>query len=444
MSDILWTNVTVRLGEIDPWQFNPRQSDKRARAELLSTLDEFGQPVPFILGPCADGRYPLYDGHQRYGTWMQKFGAAFEVDARVSSRPLSDDERRKYVIKFHASAVGGWNEDALSSWDADLIASWGVSSELVRGWEHDVKTFKELLQSEQAGGADADDGIEPTDRFEEVAAKWGTAPNQLWQAGDHFIYCGDSLLSESVEIVLQGQLPALIEADPPYGVSIVASNGYVGGGESTKGMIPFGGVKNRRGTVGASIPFGSKSERGSVGAAHVVEVGKYPVIIGDEDTETAKKAITLYLESFPDAYQVWWGANYYVEAVKPSPCWLVWNKETTGNFADCELAWVNAEMSAKLFTHRWNGMLRDSEREKRWHPTQKPSALAEWSYGLFTEPGDVVVDPFGGAGWTLLAAERSGRKACVIEKSHEYTAVQLERMSVAFPHLPIVRLDAGG
>lgn len=104
-----------------------------------------------------------------------------------------------------------------------------------------------------------------------------------------------------------------------------------------------------------------------------------------------------------------------------------WNKETTGDFADCELAWTNQDRSAKLFTHRWNGMLRDSEREKRWHPTQKPALLAEWALGLFVNPGAIVLDPFGGAGWSVLGAEKHGACARVIEMSHEYIAVILRR-----------------
>ena len=206
-------------------------------------------------------------------------------------------------------------------------------------------------------------------------------------------------------------------------------------------MIPFGGVKNKRlGTADGSKPFGSKAERGSVGAAHIGNVGKYPKIIGDENTDVAKKSVTLCLEKYPDAYQVWWGGNYYIEALSPSPCWIVWNKETTGNFADCELAWTNSDTSAKLFTHKWNGMLRDSERGKRWHPTQKPAALAEFCINLFTNENEVVLDPFGGAGWSLIAAQQSNRKACIIEKLPEYIAAELERMHVAFPDLEIRKM----
>jgi hypothetical protein len=441
MSDISWTPVKIELGDLIAWDINPRQSTKKDAERLIATEKRFGQPIPFCVSPYLEGsKVNCYDGHQRLNAWQKVYGLGFVVWAMQSDRHLSEDERKDFVLQIH-NARGQWNADILSGWGAETLKGGWFDSDTLKDWKADVNWLGEFLKSEAQTGAEAEEELETKDRFEEIAAKWETAPNQLWQAGEHYLYCGDSLDPESIATVLRGQEPVLVNADPPYGVSIVAANVSVGGGESAKGMIPFGGVKNRRGTVGASKPFGSKAERGSDGAAHVVEVGKYPVVIGDENTETAKKAIELYLERFDNAYHVWWGANYYVESVEPSPCWLVWNKETTGNFADCELAWTNADMPAKLFTHRWNGMLRDSERERRWHPTQKPALLAEWLIGLFSYEGDVILDPFGGAGWTVLAAEACKRKACIIEKAHEYLAVQLERLSVKFPALDIRKVE---
>ncbi len=184
--------------------------------------------------------------------------------------------------------------------------------------------------------------------------------------------------------------------------------------------------------------------RGTIGAAHVVDVGKYIPVDGDESTEIAIKASAFYLEKFPKSTQVWWGANYYADHLKPSMCWIVWDKETTGNFADCELAWVSIERAAKLFRHRWNGMLRDSERERRWHPTQKPAALAAWVFCELSSTGDIVFDPFAGAGWSIIGAENSNRKARVIEKVPEYCAVILERMVTAFPGIEIERITENG
>ena len=89
-----------------------------------------------------------------------------------------------------------------------------------------------------------------------------------------------------------------------------------------------------------------------------------------------------------------------------------------------------------LFTHRWNGMLRDSERERRWHPTQKPAALASWIMEKLTDVGGIVLDPFSGGGWSILGAEASGRKCRAIEMSADYVAVALERWSVATGKTP--------
>lgn len=457
MSDLKWTPIKIRIGQIRPWSANPRMSTKAQAERLIKSERELGQIQTLAVSPFDGDFVDLYDGHQRCSAWMTVKDPSFEVQALQSNRHLSEDERRKVSVLLHM-ATGSWDWNALSSWNTAELKDWGMDADALKGWNTDAENLKFMLEVKKEDDAQASDEIETKDRFEEVANKWKTANNQLWQAGNHFIFCGDSLDVESYKRLLQGRMPKLINADPPYGVNIVASNGYVGGGESDKGMIPFGGVKKRGyvgggeqikartgfypiekrrfGSADASKPFGSKAERGSDGAAHVVGVGKYPIIIGDENTETAKQSSTLLLEKYPDAYHAWWGANYYVDVLEPSPCWLVWNKQTTGNFADCELAWTNAENSAKLFTHRWNGMLRDSERGKRWHPTQKPAALAEWTIGLFTDKGDIVLDPFGGAGWTLLAAETAKRQAFIIEKSYEYVAVMLERWSVQTNQTP--------
>lgn len=166
-------------------------------------------------------------------------------------------------------------------------------------------------------------------------------------------------------------------------------------------------------------------------------------MIGDETTETAIRAAKTFIELFPKAVQIWWGANYYSDALKSSACWLVWDKETTGNFADCELAWTNQNKAAKLFRHRWAGMLRDSEHERRWHPTQKPAALAAWCFNELSKPNSLVFDPFGGAGWSMIGAEQTGRKARMIELSEEYVAIILQRMQDAFPNLLIELVSDG-
>jgi hypothetical protein len=352
---------------------------------------------------------------------LKKIGAK-ECTAKIVTG-LTPEQKREFIVKDNA-AFGEWDMDLLSASWADLpLTDWGV--DLPEDW----------LGGDKTETADAEPQI---DRAEELNKTWGVKSGDLWQIGEHRLLCGDSTKKEDVGRVTGGERADMIVADPPYGISIVAANVSVGGGEAYN--IPFGGKKKGLGTIGGPKPFGSKRVRGSVGAANMVDVGKYAPIIGDDTTETAIRAAHLHLELFPDAKQFWFGANHYANALPPSSCWVVWDKETTGNFSDCELAWSNQDKAARLFRHQWNGMLRDSERERRMHPSQKPAALAAWIYVEFGKEGDVVLDPFAGAGWTLVAAENTKRAARVIEMSPEYGAIILQRMTDAFPGIEIRRI----
>jgi hypothetical protein len=273
----------------------------------------------------------------------------------------------------------------------------------------------------------ADDPGAQIDRADELREQWQTERGQLWEIGRHRLLCGDSTNAEDVARLMAGEQPAMIFADPPYGISIVAANEPVGGGEAYD--IPFGGRK-RLGSIGGPKPFGTAPVRGSIGASNVVAVGKYLPVKGDDTTDTAVTSYSLLASLFPQTTQVWWGGNYYANALPPSSCWLVWDKENTGNFADCELAWTNRPTAARIFRHQWNGMLKESERgERRVHPTQKPVALAAWCFEQFGQSGDIVLDPFLGSAMSAVAAEQVGRRCYGLEYEPGYIAVALERLA---------------
>jgi hypothetical protein len=223
----------------------------------------------------------------------------------------------------------------------------------------------------------------------------------------------------------------MVWSDPPYGIEIVSTHVSVGGGNCNRTSIEEcqDRKQNRAkglGTVGGSKPFGSKAVRGSVGTSNVVSVNQYEPIIGDDTTKTACNSFEV-CKSFPDAIQIWWGANYY-DFLPPSPCWLVWDKENTGNFADAELAWSNHQSAVRIFKHQWNGMIKASERgESRVHPTQKPVALAEWAFEKYGAAGDLIFDPFLGSGMSIIAAENLKRRVIGIELSEHYCSVVVSR-----------------
>jgi site-specific DNA-methyltransferase (adenine-specific)/modification methylase len=123
------------------------------------------------------------------------------------------------------------------------------------------------------------------------------------------------------------------------------------------------------------------------------------------------------------------GGNYF--HLPPSRCWLVWDKENSGNFADAELAWTNIKGSVRLKRHMWNGMLRASERHQRVHPTQKPIVVLEWVINQFKKSPKTILDPFMGSGTTGVACMNLGREFIGIEIEPKYFEIACERIAQA-------------
>ena len=128
--------------------------------------------------------------------------------------------------------------------------------------------------------------------------------------------------------------------------------------------------------------------------------------------------------------QIIFGGNYYVDYLSPTPCWIVWDKDRTGDFADCELAWTSFSTAVRKFKWRWNGMLQEDMRhkEERFHPTQKPVPLFIQILEKYSKPGDLILDPFLGSGTTAIACLRTGRHFIGIEKHEPYFLKAQERI----------------
>lgn len=128
-------------------------------------------------------------------------------------------------------------------------------------------------------------------------------------------------------------------------------------------------------------------------------------------------------ETFPNAKQVWFGANYYTECLPSAECWIVWNKNNgESDQTDCELAWTNFRSVVRMFTYV-------SEKTNRVHPTQKPIKLIVDIFKKFDKTGIFknVVDLFGGSGSTLIACEQLGRKCYTMELDPRYCDVIIKR-----------------
>jgi site-specific DNA-methyltransferase (adenine-specific) len=129
------------------------------------------------------------------------------------------------------------------------------------------------------------------------------------------------------------------------------------------------------------------------------------------------------------------GANHYANAIPASGSWLVWDKRngaTPDDNADAELIWTNLGGPVRMYRQCWRGFTRENDSlemtEKHLHPTQKPVLMMHWLIERYTEPGDLIVDPYTGSGPVLRAAKNLGRRAIGIDVELRYVKVAAERL----------------
>ncbi|WKZ84190.1 DNA methyltransferase [Ralstonia pickettii] len=211
------------------------------------------------------------------------------------------------------------------------------------------------------------------------------------QIGNATLYCGDSY-----ELLPTVPRSHACITDPPYGINIAKMTGT---------------SRNRWNTTRRTVQYEMK-------------------VIGDD--QPFDPAPFLDFDRV-----VLFGANHFGSRLPDASCWFVWDKRdgsTSDHQADCELAWTNLRGPARLFSHKWRGMIRAGEENLsrggiRVHPTQKPVALMLWALSLCKlDRGTVVFDPFMGSGTTGIAALRSGHPFIGVELDPEHFSRACERI----------------
>jgi DNA modification methylase len=91
------------------------------------------------------------------------------------------------------------------------------------------------------------------------------------------------------------------------------------------------------------------------------------------------------------------------------------------------MAWCSFHTPLRIYRQLWNGMIREGERDKRVHPTQKPVKITSEIVNDFSKTGDVILDLFGGSGTTLIACEETDRKCCMMELDPKYVDTIIRR-----------------
>lgn len=126
---IEWTTEKRKLGDLLPWEPNPRHSTKAQARRIEESLEEFGYSQLVEIDPDN----VIIDGHQRHPVLLkllQEFGPDAEIECRVASRALTTNERKKYIALKHKGAVGEWDVEAvLDLYEGGELISFGFEKD---------------------------------------------------------------------------------------------------------------------------------------------------------------------------------------------------------------------------------------------------------------------------------------------------------------------------
>jgi len=377
----------VEVSALIPYAKNSRTHDDAQVAQIAASIKEFGWTNPILV----DGDKGVIAGHGRLLA-ARKLG--MDKVPTIELKDMTEAQKKAYVIADNKLALNaGWDTNFLSlelqelkDQDFDLT---------LLGF--DDKELDALLAPETTEGLTDEDSVPDTPI--EPKTKLG----DIYILGNHRLMCGDSTSIDAVNKLMNGKKADVVFTDPPYGMFLNADYSDMGGKNS---MTKKSG-------------------------------NKYDQVIGDNE-DFSPELINTVFACFDYCKEIFlWGADYYAEHLpnKNNGSWVVWDKrgdESADKMygSTFELCWSKARHKRMMARVKWAGIfgIEKEHDKKRVHPTQKPVELVAWFFDYFSlKDKKNVVDLYGGSGSTLIASEKVGKNAFLMELDPKYCDVIVKR-----------------
>lgn len=376
------------LQRLIPYARNARTHNDGQVSQIAGSIAEFGFVNPILVGDDN----VIIAGHGRLMAAQQ---LGLETVPVIVLRHLTEAQRRALVIADNKIAENaGWNAELLKLELGDL-------QDL--GFDLDVIGFSdeeldELLGLEDESGQTDDDAVPEVE--EEPVSKAG----DLWLLGEHRLLCGDATRREELESLMAGDLADMAFTDPPYNVDY---------GNSAKDKLRG---KNRRilnDNLGADFHAFLEAALGNLLA---VTKGACYVAMSSSELDTLQRAFRAAGGKW-STFIIWakntftLGRSDYQRQYEPI---LYGWREGADHY------WCGARDQGDVWF--FNKPVKND-----LHPTMKPVELVERAIRNSSKTRDIVLDLFGGSGSTLIACEKTGRRARVMELDPKYVDVIIRR-----------------
>lgn len=375
----------VEVSKLIPYAKNSRTHDDAQIAQLAASIKEFGWTNPILV----DGDKGVIAGHGRLLA-ARKLG--YDKVPVIELKHMTEAQKRAYVIADNKLALNaGWDNNFLAlelqdlkDQDFDLT---------LLGF--DDKELDALLSPEIV------DGLTDEDAVPDTPIEPKTKLGDIYILGNHRLMCGDSTSIESVETLTDGLVDILV-TDPPYNVA------YEG---KTKEALTIqndsmGDDQFRQFLRDAFVAADAVMKQGAVFYIWHADSEGFNFRGACKDAGWKVRQCLIWAKDV----MVMGRQDYHW---KHEPCLYGW-KEGAGHL------WASDRKQTTII---------ECKRPKRndIHPTMKPVELMEYQILNNTKGQDVVLDLFGGSGSTLIACEKTGRKARLMELDPKYCDVIVKR-----------------
>jgi site-specific DNA-methyltransferase (adenine-specific) len=373
-----------KVDSLIPYVKNSRTHSDAQVAQIAASIKEFGWTNPILV----DGDNGIIAGH---GRLMAARKLGYKEVPTIELADLTETQKRAYIIADNRLALNaGWDNEMLTIELNDLLAD-GFALELLG---FDPKELNALLEPEVVQGLTDEDAV--PDVPEEPKTKLG----DIYQLGNHRLMCGDSTSVEAVVELTGGAGVDMLLTDPPYNVA------YEGGTGLTIQNDDMEDSQFRQFLRDAFVTADTVMKKGAVFYIWHADLEGYNFRGACQDAGWTVRQCLIWKKSS----LVMGRQDYHW---KHEPCLYGW-KDGAGHL------WAADRKQTTIL--EFEKPHRNGE-----HPTMKPVALFEYQMLNNTKGGDMVLDLFGGSGTTMLAAEKHGRHAYLMELDPKYCDVIVKR-----------------
>jgi len=379
-------NITEKnVAELIPYTNNSRTHSDEQVAQIAASIKEFGWTNPILITDNS-----IIAGHGRLMA-ARKLGMSKVPCIEVKN--LTPAQVKAYIIADNKLALNaGWDNELLNI-EFQELEELGFDLELTGFSLEEIDALKPVELTE---------GLTDEDAAPDVPAKAKTKPGDIYQLGNHRLMCGDSCSTNDMEKLCDGQLVDMWLTDPPYNVA------YEG---KTKDALKIqndsmGDDQFRQFLRDAYVTADLVMKPGAVFYIWHADSEGYNFRGAAQDAGWKVRQCLIWKKST----MVMGRQDYHW---KHEPCLYGW-KEGAGHL------WATDRKQTTILEF-------DKPSRNGEHPTMKPVALFEYQMLNNTKGGDIVLDSFGGSGTTLIAAEKNGRVARLMELDPKYCDVIVKR-----------------